>query len=361
MAGFEDLIRDTLLKQGEPTHATRARVYASARSALERMIAGRGAQGDPDDAQRQREQLEAAIERIEDEHAAHLFEPEPESSSEPVAPPAPPPVQSAPPPVPPMPPPTVAVAPVVPEPVAEPARGSGGERVAPPKRSRRDDKRSRRDEKRAARLLDGRPKRRPFAKLLLWVIILAGLATGGWWAYNFLSEQVEELGAVPNPVQLDVPADSGSLDGDWITVFDPAADIDAIRTGEAATSEIVREANSTWLRLASSSDPDAGENGRVRVAVPPGVMREIAGRRATFEANVRTAPGAAPHPFSVVCEFPAGVCNRTRFAAQANAQPFLFTADLQAGAEGGMLVLDTDLEGQGRAIDLGTIRVTSGE
>ena len=352
MAGFEELIRDTLAKQGEPTHANRARVYASARSALERMVAAREADGthDPDAAQRQREQLEAAIERIEDEHVARLSEastapPEPAMPSELPTPPPPPrvePVAVAPPPPPP---------PSIPEIAAEP--------VAPAVAAAPSPRAERRDAKRHAKLLaDGRPRRRPFAKLLLWAIILAGLAAAGWWAWTFGPSYLEDLGPVPNPVLLDVPAESGRLDGEWITVFDPASDIAGVAAGETATAQVVRENGDAWLRLATSADPDDGDAGRVRIAVPAGIMASLGGQRVTFEVTVRSAPGVQPHPFSLVCEFPGGACNRTRFDAGLVAQPYVFTADLGTGEEAGALVVESDLESLGRAIDFGPVRVT---
>ena len=378
MAGFEDLIRDTLARQGEPTHANRARVYASARSALDRMVAK---SEDADAAQAQRENLEAAIERVEDDYSSRFSpasEPEPElklpsktefpSKTEVRSEPEPAP-EPAPPPSPPPPPPTVAVAPVVStdpnileEPVADPvfaepvnieptSIGSPiREPVVAPTRP------SRRDSKRAAKLLNDRPKRRPVAKLLLWLAILGGLLAAGWWLWNNAAETLADLGSAPPPVQID---DAPTVEGDaeWVTVFDPARDIDAVMAGETASTRVVREGDRAWLRLASSADPDAGEGGRVRVRVPPGIMRALSGRDTMFEAVVRAAPGTQPHAFSVICDFPDGRCNRTRFDAGLGEQPFLFAASLGASEEEGALIFDTDLDGLGRAIDLGAIRV----
>ena len=332
LAGFEDLIRDTLAKQGEPTHANRARVYATARATLERMIGARQADGtgDADAAQAQREQLEAAIERIEDEHALAFATPpsDPETMQD-AAPPRPDMGKD-------------------PAPIVAAAPAKAAPRV------------DRRDAQRNARLLDGRPRRRPFAKLLLWTIILSGIVAAGWWAWTFGPSYVGQLGPVPNPVQLDVPADSGAAaDDGWITIFDPAGDIAAVTAGETASTQVVRENGTAWLRLATSADPDDGDAGRVRVAVPSGIMASLAGQGVTFEVNVRSAPGVQPHPFSILCEFPEGSCNRTRFEAGLIAQPFVFNAKLGQGGEAGALVIESDLESIGRAIDLGPIRIAA--
>ena len=362
MAGFEELIRDTLARQGEPTHANRARVYASARSALERMIGRNEAEGnaDADAAQAQREHLEAAIERIEDEHLARLAEPAPAPEPTPAAvttPPPPPvpearPEPTAPPPPasPPVaPPPEVAPEPRASEPVPMEEEPSEPEAPAPPP--------TRREARRTARLLDTEPRRRPWARLLLWAIILAGLASAAWWAWTFGPDYARTLGpTAPQPVETTL--DTDAADAGWISVFDPAEDIGAVVAGEAAQSRIVEDGSRTWLRLASSSDPDEAASRQVSIRVPPGVLATLAGTRATFEVTVRTAPGGAPHPFSLSCEIEGATCNRTRFDAQTAPQPFVFAADLTGAGETGSLVFDTDLEGGGRAIDLGAIRVS---
>ena len=87
MAGFEDLIRGALEKQGQPDEQRREAIYASSRTALSRMLQ----QNDKLDAAAiamQEERLEAAIKAIEADYAAR----EPKS-----APPPPPPPPGGPP------------------------------------------------------------------------------------------------------------------------------------------------------------------------------------------------------------------------------------------------------------------------
>ena len=414
MAGFEDLIRDTLLRQGEPTHANRARVYASARDALERMIRRRADAGEGDEAaaQRQREQLEAAIERIEDEHTSVAEDDGPDA--DPVPDPEPESVSASP----------AAVGPVVSGPVvaAPPARARERPDVPPvstghpavgnvvvpdgPPTAERSapsaPATSRRDRKRRERLLDDRSNGRPVAKLVLWLIVLLGIAAAAWWAWTYGPATLEQLGPDVVPART-APPDAAASDaaaGDWITVFDPANDIAAVAAPAGAASDIVEDAGGAWLRVAvppapaapqaepqapevdaADADPSAADGeppevadggpvdpstrppppDPVRVRVPPGVLASIAGRAATFEATVRTPPDTAAHPFSVVCDFRAmGTCNRTRFVAQVNPQPFVFRAELgeAGGDDEGTLLIRPDAEGEGRAIDLGPIRVS---
>ena len=77
MAGFEDLIRGALEKQGKPEPARREAIYASSRTALGRMLA----QNDKLDAAAialQEERLETAIKTIEADYVKRDPQPAPE-------------------------------------------------------------------------------------------------------------------------------------------------------------------------------------------------------------------------------------------------------------------------------------------
>ena len=433
MSGFEDLIRDTIAKQGEPTHAVRTRVYASARSALERMIAGRAAGGGEDaQAAQQREALENAIRRIEAEHAAppaplpdpvarpeargSHYAPDPvpyvppagstvrgvdahlpvddASAARPdapadvsppagvasaatvevqaptpptqTAPSAPPPVTPVPDPPPPLPPEPVEPRLVDPGPLGpvsyappgvdavDPAAGPAiGEPVVSPVRPRdaRAEERARRE---AGRLLDGRPRRKPWVLLLLWTIVLAGLATAGWWGWNFGRSTIEQIAIPPAPSEIVAPPPRvGEADANWVTVFDPAADIASV-VADGGTSDVVDDPSGKFLRITAEQ---AGTG--VTITVPPGVMQSVRGGTATFEVTVRAAE--ASHSFAVMCDFgtEAG-CGRRRFEAGTEPTPFLFDADMTEAASEGTILFVPDVEGQGRAIDVERIRVRVG-
>lgn len=454
MSGFEELIRDTIAKQGEPTHAVRTRVYASARSALERMIAARG---EDEAAAGQRDALEAAIGRIEAEHAAPAA-----PLPDPVARPAPRTSHYAPDPVPDvpvsdvpvsdvarsdapvraptvgarspaeLPTPTRAAAPsvIVEPPRAEPRRAQAPRAEAPrhaepriteprvteptgraeptaraeptidpgpPPRAGpivdpgplepvdyasgvppaidpatdpaldpavgrpavaparpRDIKAEARARREADRLLDGRPRRRPWVLLLLWTIVLAGLATAAWWGWNFGRSTIESIAIPPEPSEIiSAPPRVGQTDEGWASLFDPAADIASV-VADGGTSELIDGPRGPVLRIAT-----VGEGTGVAVRVPPGVMQGLRGGPATFEVTARAAEGS--HSFVVMCEFgtEAG-CGRRRFSVGAEPTAFLFDADMTEAAGNGTILFVPDIEGNGRAIDILGIRARSG-
>ena len=409
MSGFEDLIRDTIAKQGEPTHAVRIRVYASARSALERMIAQRSADGVEDaQAAQQRDALEGAIARIEAEHAAPAM-----PLADPVARPevrgshyAPDPTPYVPPPgstvrtvgdgpasgaspaarsgpaaapepvvapepsvgsrraevdVPVPPPPVeprladpgpldpVSYAPAGVEAAVDPVAPAVGEPVVTPVRPR-DAKAEARARREAGRLLDGRPRRKPWVLLLLWTIVLAGIATAVWWGWNFGRSTVEQIAIPPAASEIvAAPPRVGEADDGWVTVFDPTTDIDAV-VADGGTSRIIEDAAGRFLRITADQ---AGTG--VAIKVPPGVMQGVRGGAATFEVTVRA--GDDTHSFAVMCEFgtEAG-CGRRRFEVGTDPTAFLFDADMTEAGGDGTILFVPDVEGQGRPIDVERIR-----
>ena len=234
MAGFEDLIRSTLKKQGDHSAGRRAAIYDSSRHALERMLA----QNDKLDdmaAKVQRDRLEAAITKIEGDYSAseelHASEPPPPlvDPSPPVSEkfpsgedlhssePPPPKIDASPPvsaEVPSIVAPSRATAGAPPPLTAEPKAKAS---VPPPQPKLKSDPVPDIVQRgpaslSATRETEGRvsvdpPKvpptgdeppalppdyqgkalreKRPFAKLLLWAIILAGIGTAIWWAVTF--------------------------------------------------------------------------------------------------------------------------------------------------------------------------------
>lgn len=420
MAGFEDLIRGALIKQGDPSPETRKRIYDSARQALQRMIDG-NAQLDAAGADAQRRRLEAAIVDIEASYAPSdralsrasgavapsgpaqpvseegPYRPEPapgptvESGARPQAPAIDPVTRPG----------KAAAAPrpltrqepgfdadalqaggpvAAPPPISTERPNAGPAPIAPP--SRREGPSHRLepgfDTPPAAgeqptigedfastpegRRILGR-ERRPYAKMLIWTIVLVAIGVALWWFYTFLSallmSQVD--GSVPNPRPTIesgpyVP-DGESADG-WITVFAPETNAQDVVTGGNGAAELVREDAQSIMRMAS---PDGNTRNNLLVKVPKGLIESLRGRAATFEVVMRTVASDAQE-FTIMCDFGRmGSCGRKRFTAGENTEPFLFDVLVNdttlADGEEAYLSINTDLAGEGRALDLFAVRV----
>ncbi|MEL7272397.1 MAG: hypothetical protein AAGK33_03065 [Pseudomonadota bacterium] len=403
MAGFEDLIRKALAQQNATDPAARQKIYTSSRQALERML---GQNPNMAEAQiiAQRQRLEGAIGAIEAEFAPVQSTVTPQPAPSVSAAPAPksPPAAPAPPdtpqasPVPaaapqvaaapkpaetpqraPTPKPVAAPPPMprlreepaapkaapTPEPVtAKPAdsvRLDTGDRAAPlaPERPLEDYTAQYRDELTT--------KRKPYAKLFLWTIILVGLGVAIWWAITFgaalLKQQID--GSVPNPSPT---IESGSFvpgggEG-WLNVFLPAEDSQNVDTEGRGTADLFQDANSTFLRLASNAGSTANT---IRIKMPRGIMQNIRGKVATFELTMK-GPEADGHQFAVFCEFgPQGECGRKRFRIRNKVEAFVFDVLVNDAAlpssQDAYLVINTDLSSTGKSVDLLAVRVRTGD
>lgn len=384
MAGFADLIRDTLKKQGNPTPERRAAIYQSSRQALERMLAKNEAL--PEQVRvAQREKLELAIAEIEAEfRSAPTQTPAPIVPS-PIAPTNPtvaaaPPIPSRQPPAPrsakPVTPPPApaAVAPTVVTPRPEATRapeikdaGSlssvSASRARPTKFAGAEEQPLRLEEYPDS--YDGTilQERRPYAKMLLWTIILVAIAIAIWWAITFgpalLRSQFD--GSVPNP---SATIESGSFNPDspdgWVTIFAPDVNPENIVTGDSAAAELIRKDGRTIARIASNA---GNTSNVVRIKIPRGVMVPLQGKAATLELILR-APNSEAQQFTIFCQFAElGNCGRKRFTVGKRQENFIFDVlvndtVLPEGTDA-FIAINTDISLKGAAIDLYSIRVRS--
>ena len=207
-------------------------------------------------------------------------------------------------------------------------------------------------------------ERKPYAKLLLWTIIVVGIGVSFWWAINFgpglLKQQLG--GSVPNPGQTIesgqfLPDGSGGGEG-WVTAFNPADDSINIETGGRGTAEVFQNENETFVRLASNA---GGNDNNLKVLIPRGVMLPLKGSAATIEVLLKGSEKAAQE-FAVYCEFGSmGSCGRKRFSAPDRADVQIFDVLLNnvelAADEEAYLTFNTDLGAEGRGIDIYGIRV----
>ena len=423
MAGFEDLIRSALKKQGDPTPERRAAIYQSSRQALERMLGQNTTLGETAIAL-QRQRLETAIKDIEEGYSAAGTPPvNPTAASvpptvPPVASPTPPPPSQIPAPAPmpaaPQTRPVSQATPVVPSPVQQApapqpraAQPRAPEPQAAPQPTPAPEIKS---AERTVRVepgfeapkvptppappqntaplpdkiepdagIDHQPvrledypesykgtalkERKPYAKLLLWTIILVGIAVAVWWAISFGPAYVKEKlgGSVPNPSQT---IESGSFlpenrDG-WVTAFNPAEDAANIDSADRGQADLFQDGNRNFIRLASNA---GSTRNNLRIQIPRGVMEPLQGKAVTFEVVLKN-PADQPHQFALFCEFgEMGSCGRKRFQATNKVEAFIFDVlinDAPLGAnENAYLSINTDLTSNGKPVDIFGIRIRS--
>ncbi|MCX8995872.1 hypothetical protein NOF55_02005 [Rhizobiaceae bacterium BDR2-2] len=383
MNGFEAAIRNALAKSDRTNPEIRARIYQSARHALEAGLRKQGVSDAGKIAAQRRwlEQLIATVEAGEQQAAAASRQPsgkriEPDLSSHPAA------------------------APV-----------SGGRRepgltVPPVERDEDDydDDYADDDDLRAERsdavpdgemlgaagyrqvaLEDGvtagenraaRPRRRRgfFARLFIYFILGVSLIMGATWLYisgALLSPQQRDT-SVPNPPPSVADEDfagtsstpnfdpQGGFSGDWVEIFTPDA-ASRLRVGSAARAETTASAGGPAVRITSTRP---GDEGQVQIDVPVDVLSRMAGRTSTVALTMQSATSESA-TVSVQCQFGSlGRCERHRFTANQEKFDALFRVTLPRGltpGTPGALLVNPGLGGAGRSIDLFSVRVLPGE
>ncbi|MBC7281872.1 hypothetical protein [Hoeflea sp.] len=211
-------------------------------------------------------------------------------------------------------------------------------------------------------------RRGVFAGFFSAAVMLSFLGIGIWWMADsglFKSAAERDTG-VPNPppsLSRDdfaggpQPLNPGAgFSSDWTNVYTPGRD-GAPQPGGDASAEIIEEQDSTVLRIVSRS---GGAGGEVRVPLSAQVMQALAGRQSVLALTVRTA---APEPTQiyVACEFSVlGDCGRHRFNVTYDTTDILFDLNYDralAPNEGGHLVINSDISGGGKGIDLVAVRM----
>lgn len=389
MSGLETAIRNALERSDRTSAETRARIYQSARQALETGLQKQGIE-DQNVVAQQRHRLEAVIHAIEtEERAALKARPAPAPSvslDDAVA-------QRA-----------AATARPEPQPSGpdrrEPAfagqaprngqtdGGLGGLRAdrdgpvvstaAAGEVAARQSSDGRGPVAPEVRAMDGRTRRRKRGRLLSLTMVVATLAAAlvaaVWWVEtnNLLQSPAARDTNVANP-----PATVASQDfdgaaglqtlgaqegftGDWVEVYTPGK-TGAITPGPQATAEPVNDDGGQRVLL-TSADADAG--GDVTIEIPAAILAELSGKTSTLALTVQATPGKATE-FAVECNFSSlGECGRHRFTLHDERVDMLFKVTFDrslAPSAAGQLVINSDISGGGKGLNLYAIRVLPGQ
>lgn len=211
-------------------------------------------------------------------------------------------------------------------------------------------------------------RRGVFASIFSAAVMLSFLGIGVWWLIESgaLKSAAERDTSVPNPPPSLSRDDfaggpqqlnpGSGFSGEWANVFTPGRDGSPEVRGNAS-AEVIEEAEGNVLRIISGS---GGTDGEVLVPLGPEVMQALAGRNSVLALTVRSASPEATQIY-VKCEFSVlGECGRRRFDVTYDTTDILFSLDFDralAPNEGGYLVINSDISGGGKGIDLLAVRI----
>ncbi|MBB6486573.1 hypothetical protein [Rhizobium lusitanum] len=416
MSGLETAIRSALDRSDRANPEIRARIYQSARQALE---AGLRKQDitDVNVVAAQRQRLEATIREIETEERlrpAQATPPSPELGAPHVSPAAPraaprqaaqrsepvmsvrgetrdndPPFsRNAGP----------AAAPSV-EP-ADPQADFGDMRAGPADHLGADsDVRPAAAAPASARTMNFKPeraavRRKPrkfFSRLLVFCILLTFLGVGAWWIKTsgvFMSAAQRDTSVRNPPAHVDSQDFSGNNSEDdtadeddnsgpanpglavidpqnrfseeWIEVLKPT-DAAKVKAGAQAKAENVSENEGPAVRITSLS---SGPDGSASVEIPTNVLQQVVGKSSTIALTLQSTSDA-PTQITVECDFGTlGRCGRHRFTASRQKTDALFQLRFdgaKAPTASGRLIINSDVDGKARGINVYAIRVLPGQ
>ena len=387
MSGLETAIRNALARSERANAEVRARIYQSARNALE---AGLRKQeiSDPETIAAQRHRLEATIHQIEaEERAERVATPSREARVEPEAEVRPEPVRRA-------------EREARPEPALDAESHAEAEWRMEAERPATSDIGAIRPERAdgfgkagkpatsagkaaaVAEATDFRPERaakprkrrgRLFSFLLVVATLIAACAALAWWVQT--SGLLEELQngadastppatvsgedfAGEDPIKKALDTQS-RFTADWRAVFAPA-ETAKLSAGAAGRFEAVSTNEGPAVRITSTS-PE--RRGAVEIAVSPDVLGEMGGKTSTIAMTLQ-AVGDKPVQITVECDFGTmGGCGRHRFTVSERTD-ILFQVEFEGSlspSEPGHLLLNSDITGGDASVNLYAVRILPGE
>jgi hypothetical protein len=225
---------------------------------------------------------------------------------------------------------------------------------------------------------DKRPRKRKRGRLLSFLMVVTTLAAAAgaavWWVQtnDLLKSPAERDTNVVNPPATVETEDFdgaaalptlGAQEGfsaDWIEVF-TAADAAALKPGARASVQPFAGDGGERVRVTSKV---AAEDGNVAIEIPADVLAELSGKSSTLALTVQAMPGKTTE-FSVECDFSTlGACGRHRFTAHDERLDMLFKVAFDrslAPKSPGKLLINSDVSGAGNGLDIFAIRVLPGQ
>ncbi|MET3599478.1 hypothetical protein [Martelella mangrovi] len=202
-------------------------------------------------------------------------------------------------------------------------------------------------------------KRGRFARLLIFVIVLAFLVFGGWWVVssNFALDPDSLDTAVPNPAPRIEAEDFEGASG-WTGLFQPGAET-GFAAGSAVQVDNVTVDGVPAVQIAAQAGGDAGA---VSINLPPAVREMLESGPVLIEASV-LAPDGGGQSVGIYCaDGTIDGCQRHRFTPSAHRESLVIRLDpSQGGVLPTQMMISSDLTGGGAPLDIFAIRARAAD
>lgn len=207
-------------------------------------------------------------------------------------------------------------------------------------------------------------RQRLISWLLKWIISLAVVGVACWYFYNsglVQSVMDEALQAANRASQSQAGPNArfdprGGFSDEWAQVFEPKQ-IDTLQVGREAKAEAATGSEGPAVRLLSATPQTGGD---IAVTVPADVLQRLAGGPATIAVTVQ-AGGNQGVQMSIRCDFGSlGGCARHRFTATQERLEALFKVSFDraiAPNAPGRILINTGLDGADRPVLLYSVRI----
>ncbi len=201
-------------------------------------------------------------------------------------------------------------------------------------------------------------RRRTLTAMMIGVIVIAFLLLGGWWVVdsNFALNPERLDTAVPNPAPRIEAEDFEGASG-WTTIFQPGT-ANVLTPGSQASLETVTFDDAPAVEIASNATGDAGA---VAIALPVAVRGMLESGPVLIEIS-SVAPDGGGQPVGIYCaDGTIEGCQRHRFTATAHRDSMVIRLDPSQGVLPSRLMILSDLNGAGAPLDIFAIRAREAE
>lgn len=208
--------------------------------------------------------------------------------------------------------------------------------------------------------------------LFVYSCFLGAIGFGVWWVYATGMIDVAMKGEgnfdlVPKELQSSstAPSQSEPLDplrrfsADWVNVY-AGKDAGRIMPRGQASVTAFSDSDGEGVTIAANA---VGKAGEILVETPKDLLQTLAGKTATIALTVKSDDGS-PTQIYMECDFGAmGGCGRHRFTVGNERADELVHVNFDgkmAPSEGGQIVINSDVMGKGRKLKLYGVRVLPG-